>query len=195
MALFINVDPVPAKWWKRRVYRGWQFGYSGGTENDFMIDVEVAKWRFACYIGFKKVQNWSPGYERHLKWRKEQERARERANRPEPALKRIWRTIRGAKASGYRVDSQRPKDHKTPADSGLKLDAERFIRQCYPPDDDHHERRSELAARPSLPEPIPRDAAAPVEGKLLHEEHQGPAPDHHYQKEPEARGLSKEPTT
>lgn len=193
MALFINVDPVPAKWWKCKVYRGWQFGYSGGTENDFMIDIEVAKWRFVCYIGFKKVQNWAPGYERHLKLRKEQELARKRADKPEPAYKRFWGAIRGIKAPSNRVDQERAEINQALTNARLNLAAINIVRFRESTHDDHDQRGCELAAWAGLPKPISGDAAAPVEGELLHEEHQRPAPDHRHPEDPKTIGLPKEP--
>ena len=189
MALFINVDPVPASWWKRKVHRGWQFGYSGGTENDFIIDIEIAKWRFACYIGFKKVQNWAPGYEKHLKWRKEQERARQ----PKPAgLKSFFRRWRTSSAAD-RVDQKRTVHDVSFAYAKLLLAAKRFIRFSKPSVDRDNKGRKQLAAWDGIPESVRRDAAASFERKLLHPEHQRQTSDDDNPKEAEARRLPKEP--
>lgn len=193
MALFINVDPVPARWYKRPVYRGWQFGYSGGTQNDFMMDVEVARWRFVCYIGFKFPRNPSPRQERHEVWRKEQERARERANRPESAFKRFWRKVRRTQTPADRVDQKRSQDYQAPAASGLLLAAKRFLRFGHAPHDDHDQRRRQLAARPGLPKPISGNAAASIEGQLLRQVDQRPASEDDHHQDPEGRGLPKEP--
>lgn len=190
MALFINVDPIPAKWWKRKVYRGWQFGYSGGTENDFMIDIEIAKWRFACYIGFKKVQNWAPGYEKHLKWRKEQEDARKRANKPESArhfFPRRW----GYQTAANRMDQERSKNDHAPSLARFVLAPIHQLRQLFFKNDYYDEDGFKLAARASLPEPIHGNAIAPVEGVVLHEEHQGQSPDHAHHQDPEPGELSE----
>ncbi len=193
MALFINVDPVAPRWYRRKVYRGWQFGYSGGTKNDFMMDIEVAFWRFVCYIGFKYPMNPSPRQERHEQWRKEQERARERANNPGSAFKRFWRSIRTAQASPNRMDTQRPQDNKALAYARKFMGSKLFIRHVIAKIDRHHEGGRELAARPGIPGGLFRDAAAPIEGKLLHEEHQRTAPDHAHHQNPEGIGLPKEP--
>lgn len=193
MALFINVDPVPPRWYSRRVYRGWQFGYSGGTKNDFMIDVEVARWRFVCYIGFKYPRNPSLRQERHEKWQKEQELARERANKPEPTVKRLWRSLRRAEASGYRMDSQQPKDHRPSPYARLVLATKHLLRFGFVAYDNYDEGRRKLAARASVPEPVHGNAAAPIERVVLHEEHQRAAPDHSHHKDPEAGELPKEP--
>lgn len=193
MALFINVDPVPPRWWKRKVYRGWQFGYSGGTKNDFMMDVEVARWRFVCYVGFKYPQNPSPRQERHEKWRKEQERARERANRPEPAFRRFWRSLRGAQASGYRVDQKQSTHDHAPTFAEQLLAAKRFLRLLDAKNDHHDKRRRQLAAWPGLSESVLRDATPPFKGVVLCEEHKRSAPADRNQKESETVGLPKEP--
>ncbi len=194
MALFINVDPVAPHWWKRKVYRGWQFGYSGGTKNDFIIDIEVARYRFVCYIGFKQPMNPSSRQARHAQWRKEEERARERANRPESAFKRFWRSLRGIKASGHRMDQKRTQNNKTPADAGLVLAGKRFLRFIYPAPDRDYKRGRQLAARAGLPKPIHRNAVAPIEGELLRQEYQGQPPKDDHLKDPEAGGLSREKT-
>lgn len=185
MALFINEDPVAPRWWKRKVRGGWQFGYSGGTENDFMIDIEVAKWRFACYIGMKKVQNWAPGYEKHLKWRKEQEHARRSANKPEPAYKRFLNRWRNQSAAD-RMDKKHAGDHDASTLCGQLLASVRKLRQRIASHDHHDKDRVQLAARHGVSGPIHGIADAAIEGQLLHADHQGPAPDHAHHKDPEA---------
>jgi hypothetical protein len=190
MALFINVDPVPAKWWKRKVHRGWQFGYSGGTENDFMIDIEIAKWRFVCYFGMKKVQNWAPGYEKHLKWRKEQEDARKRANKSESA-RNVLSGRRSYQATANRMDQEHPSFDHASAFARFVLAPVRKLRLFFSANDYYDQDGFKLATRPGVPEPIHRDAAAPVEGKLLLEEHQGPTPDHAHNQNSETGEFSE----
>lgn len=190
MALFINVDPVAPRWWKRKVPGGWQFGYSGGTENDFMIDIEVAKWRFACYIGMKKVQNWAPGYEKHLKWRKEQEYARRSANKPESAYRQFFNRRRNQTAAN-RMDQKYAKHHIAFALRGFIVVAVHKLRLWVTPHDCHHKDRVQLAARHGVPSAIHGNAITPIEGQLLHEEHQRPAPNHAHHKDSEAGELSE----
>jgi hypothetical protein len=190
LALFINVDPVPAKWWKRKVHRGWQFGYSGGTENDFMIDIEIAKWRFACYIGMKKVQNWAPGYEKHLKWRKEQEDARKRANKSESA-RPVLQGRRSYQATANRMDQKQSFFDHTSAFARFVVAPIRKLRLFFSKNDYYDQDGFKLATRPSLPEPIHGDAATPFKGVILYEEHQRKSPDDTHHKDPEAGGLSE----
>lgn len=185
MALFINVDPVAPRWWKRKVHGGWQFGYSGGSDNDFMIDIEIAKWRFACYIGMKKVQNWAPGYEKHLKWRKEQENARKRANKPESAWNRIQRRWRD-KAAADRMVKKHAEHHNAFALRGFILASVHKLRFRIASHDHHDKDGVQLAARHGIPEPIHGITAPAIEGQLLHADHQRPAPNHAHHKDSEA---------
>lgn len=190
MGLRITPDPVPAHWWRRKVYRGWQFGYSGGTENDFMIDVEVAKWRFACYIGFKRSQNAGPGYERWLERRRKEEIAWKRTDAAESAGN-ARPMGRDDQAACHRMDKKQPVHHQALAFARILMARIDQLRFSIFTINRHDQKRIELAARPSLPAGVRRDAAAPIEGKLLHQEHQRPASDHTHHQDPEASGFSK----
>jgi hypothetical protein len=56
VALRITEDYQPPTWYKRKVWRGYQVGFAWPAKK-FMVDIEVAFWRFACYIGFKYPYN------------------------------------------------------------------------------------------------------------------------------------------
>lgn len=171
MALFINVDPVPARWYWRKVNRGYQFGYSGGTENDFVIDIEIAKWRFVCFIGFKYVRNPSPRQARHEQWRKEQEDARKRPNKLESAFKRLlpgWRN----QAACHRVGAQHPGDHDPHPFTRFVMARIHQLRFKHAPAHGNDQAGRELAARHDLPSAVRGDAITPQQRLLLHQKHQ-----------------------
>ena len=192
MALFINVDPVPARWYWRRVLKGWQFGYSGGTENDFVIDIEVAKWRFVCFIGFKYVMNPSVRQERHEQWRKEEERVRRRANKSESFISKLFRGRWRNQAAGHRMDQKHSVYNHPSSLSRLVLAPKSFLRFVQLALDGDHQRGRQLAARHDLSEPIRGNAAASVQGVVLHPEHQGQTSDYHDPEEAETRRLPQE---
>lgn len=89
------------------------------------------------------------------------------------------------------MDQEQSHNNHTSPFARFVLAPIRKLRLFFSKNDYYDQDGFKLATRASLPEQIHRDAIAPVEGKLLHQEHQGPAPDHAHHQNSEAGELSE----
>ena len=94
-------------------------------------------------------------------------------------------------AAANRMDQEQSKHNYTSSIARFVMAAIRKLRFKFFAHDHYDQDGFKLAARPSLPEPIHRDATAPVEGVVLHQEHQGESPDHAHHQDPEIGELSE----